>query len=97
MLFFKKFAFFLKKRLEKRKNGVILCTVNLITKPRDGRKDRKMNTEQKQKIENAIYILKLAVEERAKNLTPETHEKVLKAQNALYDAIGGMDDYKFEF
>jgi hypothetical protein len=56
-----------------------------------------MSTEQKQKIENAIYILKLAVEERAKNLTPETHEKVLKAQNALYDAIGGMDDYKFEF
>lgn len=56
-----------------------------------------MSTEQKQRIENAIYILKLAVEERAKNLTPGTHEKVLKAQNALYDVIGGMDDYKFEF
>ena len=55
-----------------------------------------MKNEQKQKIENAIYILKVAMEARAKNLTPETHENVLKAQNALYDAIGGMDNYKFE-
>lgn len=55
-----------------------------------------MTTEQKQKIENAIYRLKFEVGKCFTDRTEEQQIKVLAAQNALYDAIGGMDDYKFE-
>lgn len=55
-----------------------------------------MTNEQKQQICSAIYNLKAAVEHNTTFPSKEAFDKVLEAQNALYDAIGDMDDYKFE-
>ena len=56
-----------------------------------------MTHEQKQQIEAAIYNLKMRVGDCfTKGSTEENLNKVLAAQNALYDAIGGMDDHKFD-
>ena len=55
-----------------------------------------MTNEQKQKIEAMIFNLKAAVEHNTTFPSKDAFDKVLKAQNALYDAIGGMDDYKHE-
>ncbi|MBR1951865.1 MAG: hypothetical protein IKA32_04775 [Lentisphaeria bacterium] len=55
-----------------------------------------MTHEQKQQIEAAIYNLKAAVEHNTTFPSKAAFDKVSEAQNALYDAIGGMDDYKFD-
>ena len=55
-----------------------------------------MTHEQKQKIEAAIINLKNATILYDHDKTQENYQRMNEAQNALYDAIGGMDDYKFE-
>lgn len=65
-----------------------------------------MTTEQKANIEIAIRNLTDAARDYEKwyqtgvCLGGKDHQRELlklnKAQNALYDAIGGMEDYKFE-
>ena len=56
-----------------------------------------MTNEQKQKIEAAICDYRMRVCNCfTKGASEENLNKVLAAQNALYDAIGGMDDHKFD-
>jgi len=65
--------------------------------------DKKMDNEQKEKIERAILELRYAWVRHYQAILCRSRrdEKImlinaLKAQNNLYDAIGGMKEYKFD-
>ena len=67
-----------------------------------------MNNERNIRIEAAITVLVLAVEhfkhsldnsvrtEGWYELNRKAYHAMLKAKNELYDAIGGMEDYKYQ-
>ena len=54
-----------------------------------------MSYEQKEAIERAIYQLRSAADQYAKTGQETDYTAIMQAQNTLYDAIGGMTDYKF--
>ena len=54
-----------------------------------------MTKKQKEKIEAAITEFSVTSMLYARNETKENHKKMLEARNALYEAIGNMEDYKF--
>lgn len=56
----------------------------------------KKTDDEKKCIDEAIVNLKYAAIRYYKEATKESEENMMRMQNKLYDAIGGMDDYKFE-